>query len=484
MSNLKYKNSLFWFRRDLRLEDNTGLYHALLQSEKVACIFIFDTDIINTLPKHDLRIDFIYNCVQNLKNQLKSLGSDLIVEYGKPQEIITNMAKKYNVSAVYSNEDYEPLAIKRDADIEDELHATNVEFIQYKDTAIFHKNEVRSPQNQAYTVFTYYANQWRKQLEGNEATHLRNYDYREVQSSFAKFKSNKDISLNEMGFEKTFITKTKIGFSNEKAVELAKKFMMNKCSNYERDRNTPILSGTSYLSVHNRFGTISIRELVRMAIQEKHNHKNKAGFDIWISELIWRDFYFQILYHYPHVAYQSFKTKYDDFPWENNMEFFQKWCDGKTGFPLVDAAMHQLNNTGYMHNRLRMVCASFLTKHLLIDYKLGEAYFASKLLDYDLSANNGGWQWAASTGCDSQPYFRIFNPHTQSEKFDPLGLFIKKYLPVFADVPGNLLHNIQESENALKKYNITLDVDYPRPIIEHKSARAKVLALFDKFEKE
>lgn len=484
MTNFKYKNSLFWFRRDLRLEDNSGLYHALSQSEKVACIFIFDTDIINTLPKDDLRVDFIYNCVQNLKNKLKTMGSDLIIEYGKPQEIITTISKKYNVSAVYSNEDYEPYAIKRDADIADNLKLNNIEFHQFKDIAVFHKDEVKTPQHQPYTVFTYYANQWRKLLNENKELHLKNYDYKEFSANFAKFKTNKNPSLDEMNFEKTFITKTKIGFSHDRAVELAKKFMLNKCSNYEKDRNVPILSGTSYLSVHNRFGTISIRELMRMALEEKEKQKNPEGFDSWISELIWRDFYFQILYHYPHVAYQSFKTKYDEFPWENNMDFFQKWCDGKTGFPLVDAAMQQLNNTGYMHNRLRMLCASFLTKHLLVDYKLGEAYFASKLLDYDLSANNGGWQWAASTGCDSQPYFRIFNPHTQSEKFDPVGLFIKKYLPIFSDVPGNLLHNIQESENALKKYNITLGVDYPKPIVEHKSARAKVLALYEKFEKQ
>jgi deoxyribodipyrimidine photo-lyase len=299
---------------------------------------------------------------------------------------------------------------------------------------------------------------------------------------FAQFSTQDMPTLSKIGFEETFVSKTKIGFSHEQAVKLLDSFISKRIKQYKKARDYPSVAGVSYLSVHNRFGTLSIRELFRAALKVRTKDAEiKENIDTWISELIWRDFYFQILYNFPRVAYEPFNNEYKDFPWENDMEKFQKWCDGETGYPIVDAAMKQMNQTGYMHNRLRMVTASFLTKHLLVDYRLGEQYFAAKLLDYDLSANNGGWQWAASTGCDAQPYFRVFNPTLQSEKFDPQAKFIKKMLPVLAQVDAKYLHNPSEYEEELADAGVILGEDYPWPIVNHKEARQHTLDLFKEF---
>lgn len=475
------KNSIFWFRRDLRLQDNVGLYHALNNSDSVACLFIFDKNILSELSKYDLRVDFLWNCINKLKKELRLLGSDLIVVYDEPQKIIPKLANKYKVKAVYCNEDYEPKSRQRDATITELLRKKEVDFFSFKDQAIFAKREIINNQGQPYTTFSHYANAWRKKLTEEN---LEEYSSEELLYKLAKFKAQDLISIEDIGFEKTKVSKMKIGFSNAEAKVMLKIFLSQKVKQYKVARDFPGISGVSYLSVHNRFGTISVRELLRSAEEEKaQNTALEEHIHAWVDEIIWRDFFFQIIYNFPHVAYEPFHNEYADFPWENDMEKFQKWCNGETGYPLVDSAMKQLNTTGYMHNRLRMVAASFLTKHLLIDYRLGEQYFAAKLLDYDLSANNGNWQWVASTGCVSHPYYRIFNPILASEKFDPQGKFIKKVLPIFSLIDPRFIHSPQEYREELIRLGITLGVDYPEPIVNHKEARQKTLNIFKEFMK-
>jgi len=473
------KNALFWFRRDLRLQDNTALYYALNNADTVACIFVFDKNILSELGKADTRVDFLWHTLNSLKEELKQLGSDLIIVHDNPEKIIPELAIKYGVSAIYCNEDYEPKARQRDRTVAELVREKNIDFFSYKDQCVFSKEEILNSQHQAYTVFTHYAQAWRKKFT---LDFIKEYPSESFLNKLAKFKTQKIPELSSIGFEQTNISKMKIGFSNKEAVQLFNTFTEKKINHYKVLRDFPSISGVSYLSVHNRFGTISVRHLLREAIMLKdQNPMNEESIDTWISELIWRDFYFQLLYNFPHVAYEPFHSEYNDFPWENDMEKFQKWCDGETGYPLIDAAMKQLNQTGYMHNRLRMVVASFLTKHLLVDYRLGEQYFAAKLLDFDLSANNGGWQWAASTGCDAQPYFRIFNPILQSEKFDPHGKFIKKMLPIFSLIDEKYVHNPSEYKEELKMLGINLGIEYPEPIVNHKQARQRTLDIFKTF---
>jgi deoxyribodipyrimidine photo-lyase len=475
------KRSLFWIRRDIRLQDNAGMFKALSDSDSVACLFVFDKNILSELGKFDKRVDFIWHCVKNLKDELRALGSDLIVVYDKPEEVIPVLSKKYKVNAVYCNDDYEPNARQRDGIIEDLLAKSEVEFIKVKDHAIFDKEEILNSSGQAYTVFTTYANAWKKKFS---KTLIESFPSEGLTHKFAKFKSQEMIDLSLMGFKETDIKNIKIGFSNNEANELLNGFIDKRIKSYNTARNFPSVSGVSYLSVHNRFGTISVRNLIREALNHKERDTSSSeGVDSWINELIWRDFYFQIIYNFPHVAYEPFHKEYINFPWENDMEKFQKWCEGETGYPLVDAAMKQLNKTGYMHNRLRMVVASFLTKHLLVDYRFGEQYFAAKLLDFDLSANNGGWQWAASTGCDAQPYFRIFNPILQSEKFDPQGKFIKKMLPIFSLIDNKYIHNPSDFKKELKMVGVNIGVEYPSQIVNHKAARQNTLNLFKEYFK-
>jgi deoxyribodipyrimidine photo-lyase len=475
----KKKKALFWFRRDLRISDNVGLYYALKDCDMVAPVFIFDKTILNVLPSEDRRVEFIWNCVKNLKTSLKELGSDIIVKYAYSEKEIPELAKKFKVDYVYANEDYEPNARKRDLSIHDELALSNIELRLYRDTVIFSKNDLLNNQGQVFTNFTNYKNAWKKKLSPE---YYCAYPVHNYYTNLAKFNSNEFPLLEKLGFEKTNLAEMKLEAGSLGAEILFERFKNKFIYFYKTLKNIPYSGGVSYLSVHNRYGTISIRRLLTetLNIRKIVDEKRKENCDAWIDELIWREFYMQLLFHYPHVAYEPFKKEYSDFPWENNFEWYSVWCEGKTGYPLIDAAMIQLNKTGYMHNSLRILVSSFLTKHLLIDYKLGEEYFANKLLDFDLSANNAGWQWAASTGCDAQPYFKIFNPVKQSEVFDSDAKFIKKYFPIFNNVPSKFLHEPWKYEKELEQFDIILGKDYPKPIVNYQERRKIVLSIFQK----
>ena len=424
------KISIFWFRRDLRLKDNHGLYRALESGKKVLPIFIFDEDILDLLEnKSDKRVDFIVQALQTLNSFLKSKNKGIKIFKGKPLEIYKKLTENYEIEAVYCNEDYEPYAIKRDQEIADFLASKNIAFHQFKDQVIFHKDEIVKADKKPYTVYTPYSKLW---LNEFQKVDLQGFP------SEKKLDNLLEIPFEELKIEDIGFQKTDLAFEVPEAD-------LHIIKTYEETRNFPAVKGTTQLGVHLRFGTISVRKLAKIA---KENNLT------FLKELIWREFFMQILYHFPKVVNHSFKSKYDAIPWENNPEFLEKWKAGKTGFPIVDAGMRELNATGFMHNRVRMITASFLIKHLLTDWRIGEAYFAEKLMDYDLSANNGNWQWCASSGCDAAPYFRIFNPDEQQKKFDPDFKYIKKWIPEFGT-----------------KY-------YPKPIVEHKKAREKVLKVY------
>lgn len=424
------KISIFWFRRDLRLKDNHGLYQALESGKKVLPIFIFDEDILDLLEnKLDKRVDFIVQALQTLNSFLKSKNKGIKIFKGKPLEIYKKLSQNYEIEAVYSNEDYEPYAIKRDQEIANFLASKNIAFHQFKDQVIFHKDEIVKADKKPYTVYTPYSKLW---LNEFQKVDLQGFP------SEKKLDNLLEIPFEEFKIEDIGFQKTDLAFEVPEAD-------LHIIKTYEETRNFPAVKGTTQLGVHLRFGTISVRKLAKIA---KENNLT------FLKELIWREFFMQILYHFPKVVNHSFKSKYDAIPWENNPEFLEKWKAGKTGFPIVDAGMRELNATGFMHNRVRMITASFLIKHLLTDWRIGEAYFAEKLMDYDLSANNGNWQWCASSGCDAAPYFRIFNPDEQQKKFDPDFKYIKKWIPEFGT-----------------KY-------YPKPIVEHKKAREKVLKVY------
>jgi len=419
--------AIFWFRRDLRLQDNAGLFHALKENKEVVPIFIFDTTILDKLEdKADRRVEFILHSLTVIQQHLVDLGSSLLVFHGDPIEIFKSLKPK----AVYTNHDYEPYARKRDEEVKNTLSKYGAEFKTFKDQVIFEKEEVTKDDGKPYTVFTPYSRKWKSLIT---PTQLKSYPTENHFESFKKIKSIALPSLQDLGFEST-------GFTFPERV--IKQSIVEK---YDHQRNFPAVEGTTKLSVHLRFGTVSIRKLAQVA--QKKN-------EVWLNELIWRDFYHMILWHYPEVEKKAFKPAYDHIAWRNNEKEFKAWCEGKTGYPIVDAGMRELNNTGFMHNRVRMIVASFLTKHLLIDWRWGEAYFAKKLLDFDLAANNGGWQWAASSGCDAAPYFRVFNPTLQTEKFDPELKYIKKWVP----------------ELSTK--------EYPTLIFEHKVARDRVLKVY------
>lgn len=423
--------SVFWFRRDLRLNDNAGLYHALKSGLPVLPIFIFDTEILDRLEdKADKRVTFIYNALQNIEKELQELGSSLKIYYGKPIEVWKDITANNSVKNVFTNHDYEPYAIQRDAEVKKFLNEQGIAFSTYKDQVIFEKDEVLKADGTPYTVFTPYSKVWKANLTN---FHLKPYPTEKYFNNFLRTEPHKHITLKEMGFEATeanFPPKTVAG-------ELIK--------NYEKTRDIPSIEGTSKLGVHFRFGTISIRE--KAARAKKLNEK-------FFNELIWREFYISILWHFPHVVGNAFRPVYDKIEWVNNEEHFALWCEGKTGYPMVDAGMRELNETGYMHNRVRMVVASFLTKHLLIDWRWGEAYFAKKLLDFELASNNGGWQWAAGSGVDAAPYFRVFNPELQLKKFDPELKYVRRWV---------------------KEYD---ELTYPKPIVNHKEARERCLAAY------
>lgn len=421
------KINVFWFRRDLRLEDNAGLDHALKSGNKVLPVFIFDTEILDLLQdKSDKRVNYIHQALNSLDKELKIYNSGLKTYYGKPIDIFKQLTEEFEIDTVFCNRDYEPQAIKRDKQIADFLQKNEVGFLDFKDQVIFEKNEILKSDQSPYTVFTPYSKKWKENLQSVE-------EYRSDSNNFIQLKGSSEIlSLKDIGFNKTEVIFIKPSL-DRKIID-----------SYQQYRDFPALDHTTHLGIALRFGTISIRKCVKFALEHS---------DTWLNELIWREFFMQILFHFPYVVTHCFKKKYESINWRNNEEEFKAWCEGKTGYPIVDAGMRELNETGFMHNRVRMIVASFLTKHLLIDWRWGEAYFAQKLLDYDLSANNGNWQWAAGCGCDAAPYFRIFNPEEQTKKFDKNLVYIKKWLTNY---------------------------DQPAPLVEHKFARERALETYKK----
>lgn len=426
------KVSIFWFRRDLRLYDNAGLYHALRSGFPVVPVFIFDTNILGELEnKTDKRVDFIHRQLEQMQAQLTASGSTLHVLNSTPYEAFSQLASRYNVHAVYTNHDYEPYAKERDNNIATYLEKQGIIFQSYKDQVIFEKDEVLKDNGEPYTVYTPYSKKWKAKLN---KFYLKPYPVEKYFGNFYQQQALPLPTLEDIGFKPTDADIPQAALD-----ELIAK-------DYHNTRDIPSLRGTTRLSVHLRFGTVSIRQLAANA---------KALNEKLLNELIWRDFYQSILWHFPQVVNNAFKPEYDKIAWRNNEEEFRLWCYGRTGYPIVDAGMRELNTTGYMHNRVRMIVASFLVKHLLIDWRWGEAYFAEKLLDFDLASNNGGWQWAAGSGCDAAPYFRIFNPYLQTEKFDPELKYIRKWVPEFEDF-----------------------TKYPQPVVEHDSARKRCLEAF------
>ncbi|MEL6944142.1 MAG: deoxyribodipyrimidine photo-lyase, partial [Bacteroidota bacterium] len=410
------KISIFWFRRDLRLHDNAGFYHALKSEYPVLPLFIFDRNILDELPKEDARVEFIHDVLHELKEELEAQGSTLEVIYDTPEAAWQSLLDKYDIGAVYTNHDYEPYAKNRDNSIKKILAEKEVDFHTFKDHVIFERDEVVKDDGNPYVVFTPYSRVWKAKLN----SHISTDEHGEKVSYYLKAYSNKAYFGNLYQAEPKQIPSLEgMGFEETKINIPSRTVKQKIIKNYTETRNFPAIDGTSRLGIHFRFGTISIREKARKA--QKLN-------DTFLNELIWRDFYSMILNHFPKVVDQAFRQKYDTIPWRNNKEEFEKWCEGKTGYPIVDAGMRELNSTGYMHNRVRMITASFLTKHLLIDWRWGEAYFAEKLLDFDLASNNGGWQWAAGSGTDAAPYFRIFNPTSQQQKFDKELKYIKKWV--------------------------------------------------------
>lgn len=432
MNTKPFKEPLvvFWFRRDLRLNDNTGLVAALQSGYKVLPLFIFDKIILEHLPENDARVTFIYEQLSNISEKLQSYKSDILIEYGKPEEVWKKITTEYSVKAVFCNHDYEPYAINRDQKIRELMNSEKIGFHSFKDHVFFEKDEIQKADGTPYTVYTAYKNKWLEKFRS-----LPKYVSEKMEDLSTNFINvrYKKFQLSDIGFEKSKIAIPALNTSLVK--------------DYDKHRDIPEAEKTTLAGHHLRFGTISIRSLVYFA-----DSKNQ----VFLSELIWRDFFSQILYHFPHVVTESFKKKYDFIEWENDPELFEKWCKGETGYPIVDAGMKQLNQTGFMHNRVRMIVASFLVKHLLIDWRWGEAYFAEKLLDYDLASNNGNWQWAAGCGCDAAPYFRVFNPIIQQEKFDPDFNYVRKWIPGF------------DPEN------------YITPIVDYKFARERIIQRFKK----
>ncbi|WCC47492.1 cryptochrome/photolyase family protein [Tenacibaculum finnmarkense] len=420
------KVAIFWFRRDLRLEDNVALFNALNSSNKVVPIFIFDEEILDNLPKNDARVSFIYQTLQQLDTDLKDTGSSLLIKKGNPLEVWKTITSEFDISAVYTNKDYEPYALQRDAEIHDFLKSKSIDFLSYKDQVIFEEAEVTKNDGLPYTIYTPYKNKWLQKFNAEED--LKNHDINF--NNFYQFTSEIP-SLKFIGF-------------NESSIKVPP-YNLSNLTNYDEIRDFPFIDKTSYLSPYFRFGLVSVRKMVQFAL------KTNATF---LNELIWREFFMQVLFHFPKVVTSNFKQKYDAVPWRNNEAEFEKWCKGETGYPMVDAGMRQLNKTGYMHNRVRMITAGFLCKHLLIDWRWGEAYFAEKLLDYELSANNGNWQWAAGTGCDAAPYFRVFNPEAQLKKFDKDLQYIRKWIVNFDELT------------------------YPQPMVEHKFARERAISTY------
>lgn len=423
--------TVFWFRRDLRLEDNVGLFHALHSKYPVVPLFIFDDSILDNLPKNDARVGFIHDSLSKINVKLQELGSSILVKKGKTLEIWQQLLQEFDVKEVFFNKDYEPYAIKRDLAICELLEANKTKSFSFKDQVIFEEKEITKADGLPYTVYTPYKNKWLEKYksmapvqEFDAADNFSNF-YRDAMHRFFTFPT-----LKQIGFE-------------ESAIKVIPHNLKN-VSTYHETRDFPALNTTTYLSPHLRFGTVSVRKLVNWAVKKN---------DVFLSELIWREFFMQILFSFPKVVTHNFKSAYDGIQWRNDEEDFKRWCSGTTGYPMVDAGMRELNATGYMHNRVRMVVASFLCKHLLINWQWGEAYFAQKLLDFELSSNVGNWQWAAGTGCDAAPYFRVFNPEIQLQKFDEKGIYIRKWIPEF-------------------------DLGYQKPMVDHAFARDRAIATY------
>ncbi|MDZ7634577.1 MAG: deoxyribodipyrimidine photo-lyase [Bacteroidales bacterium] len=452
--------AVFWFRRDLRLEDNAGLYHALNSGYRVLPVFIFDRNILDKLESsYDRRVSFIHGALEHLQKQMTEAGSALLVLHDSPENAVRKILSDYNVQAFFANHDYEPYATDRDRRITGILKESSIPFHTFKDQVIYEKDEVLKSDGTPYTVFTPYSRVWKKNLKEE---HIRPYPSETLTGNFLKLLPLRLPSLADISFlhvDGTFgadevagpfgahgtdagplgADETDAGLFRTPEIDTA------IIGDYHKTRNIPSLRGTTRLGVHIRFGTVSIRELVRTALSLN---------EVWLNELIWREFFMSILWHYPHVVDNSFRKKYDNITWRNNEEEFERWCNGMTGYPIVDAGMREINATGYMHNRVRMITAGFLTKHLLIDWRWGEAYFGARLLDYELSSNNGNWQWAAGSGCDAAPYFRVFNPAEQTRKFDPDLTYIKKWVPEL-DTPS-----------------------YPRMIVDHPFARERAMKIY------
>jgi len=425
------KISIFWFRRDLRLHDNVALFNALKSGEKVLPIFIFDTSILDKLPKNDARVSFIIKELRSMNEHLKSFDASIDILHGKPIEVFESLIKKYQIASVFTNQDYEPYAIRRDQEILELLKSENISFNSFKDQVIFEKNEITKKDGNPYVVYTPYSKKW---IEAYEQINHIHYSSEDLLSQLYTQSKAKELTLEELGFVETN-TPIKNYIFNSRII-----------NEYEETRNFPALDNTSKLGPHLRFGTVSVRQMVSRAEEQE----NKT----FLKELIWREFFMQILWHFPHTHKDSFKPKYDRIVWRNNEDDFKKWCNGTTGYPMVDAGMRQLNNTGFMHNRVRMLVGSFLCKHLLIDWRWGEAYFAEKLHDYEMSSNVGNWQWVAGTGVDASPYFRIFNPTSQIKKFDKDFSYIRKWVPDFQELT------------------------YPSPMVDHKFARERCLKTY------
>jgi len=492
--NDTFDTGLVWFRRDLRSTDNAALHYALKHCERVWCVFVFDTTILQPLvdkwlTRHlgtqaqDRRVEFILASLRELDDKLRAQGGGLVVLSGDPVDLVPKLANELQVDVVFANHDYEPAAIERDENVRERVAEAGRQWLTFKDQVIFERAELLTGQNKPFTVFTPYKNAWLKQLTSFD---LKPYPVETYAGHLAKLPAKLDRhlpTLDQLGFAPSNLGELELPTGMSGARLLLDDFL-TRIDSYAERRDFPAAKGPSYLSVHLRFGTVSIRTLARLA-HEMSLQPDGQGSATWLSELIWRDFYFMILSHHPKLASgASFKEEYDRLRWEQGPEAdeaFAAWCEGRTGYPLIDAAMLQLNSTGYMHNRLRMVTASFLVKDLGVDWRLGERYFADQLNDFDFAANNGGWQWAASTGCDAQPYFRIFNPVTQSEKFDADGRFIKRYLPQLGKLPAKWIHApwLAGAER-LAQYDVVLGKDYPEPIVDHAQARARTLARFGK----
>ena len=476
----EFDTGLVWFRRDLRTSDNAALSAALQRCARVHCVFVFDRTILDDLPRADRRVEFIRESLFELDATLRAMAgkpqAGLIVLHGFANTAIPDLAMAAGAQAVFAAHDYEPQAMARDAAVQQALATQSVGLVTVKDHVIFEQREVLTQTGKPYGVFTPYMRAWLARLGETPPLQHATEPHGDALAERPEAYNHPVPSLEALGFLPTNLKALNIFPGATGAAKLLEDFWL-RIDDYDQTRNFPSVKGPSYLGVHLRFGTVSIRQLVGLALQRKL--AGSAGASVWLAELVWRDFYFQVLANFPYVAQNAFKPEYDRIQWEEGshaQNLFAAWCQGKTGYPLVDAAMAQLNQTGYMHNRLRMVAGSFLVKHLGLDWRWGERYFAEKLNDFDLSANNGGWQWVSSSGCDAQPYFRIFNPINQSEKFDAQGKFIKRYVPQLAGLSARAIHAPWLAKPVeLAAADVQLGRDYPLPIVDHAQARALTL---------